>query len=157
MKVLHISNKPVFPLIDGGCHAMNGLLECFIHLNYSVDHICISTQKHPFNPSAYPSNLKVTTVEIDTTLKAVVALKCLLKGESYNLSRFKTKEFEKMLVNSIRSNQYDLILFDSIYSAVFIKEIKQITTAKLVIRTHNVEYKIWSELSQKARNPLKKW
>ena len=48
MRILHISNKPIFPLIDGGCKAMNQTLNSLMRLS-KVKHICLSTYKHPFN------------------------------------------------------------------------------------------------------------
>jgi len=157
MKVLHISNKPVYPSIDGGCMAMRGLLNCFDHLNYSVEHICVTTQKHPFVDGAYPKGLPVSSVEIDTSISPFSALKQLIKGQSYHLSRFQHEALYEVIRHSLEKSSFDLVVFDSLYSAVFINELRKHSSAKFFIRTHNVEYKIWRELAEQDANPFKKW
>lgn len=157
MKVLHISNKPVFPVLDGGCVAMSGTLDCLKQLNYTIEHICISTKKHQFDTKAYPTDFRTQAVEIDTSIYPFAALKQLLMGRSYNISRFQTNAFKNILLETVQSTKFDLVIFDSLYCAVFIDEIRKHTSAKLVVRTHNVEYKIWRELAKSSSNPMKKW
>jgi glycosyltransferase involved in cell wall biosynthesis len=157
MKVLHISNKPVYPILDGGCVAMSGTLDCLKQLNYRIEHVCISTKKHQFDAAAYPTDFRVQAVEIDTSMSLFAALKQLFIGRSYNISRFETDTFKNILLEIVQSSTFDLIIFDSLYSAVFIHEIRRHSSAKLFIRTHNVEYKIWRELAKSSSNPLKKW
>ena len=48
MKILYITHKPIYPTIDGGCIAMDSFLKCLLNIEANVDHICISTKKHPF-------------------------------------------------------------------------------------------------------------
>jgi len=48
-------------------------------------------------------------------------------------------------------------LFESIFSAGYVDVIKSYSKAKLVYRAHNVEHKIWEDLSAGETNPLKKW
>ena len=157
MKVLHISNKPVYPVVDGGCLAMSGLLDCLNYLKYDIHHFCISTQKHPFIASEYPENITIQNVAIDTRLHPFQALKNLISGKSYHLARFEDDHLKKALLEKIQLTSFDLIIFDSLYSAVFINEIRAFTSAKCIIRTHNIEHKIWIEIAENTRNPLKKW
>ena len=91
MRILHISNKPIFPLIDGGCKAMNQTLSSLMRFS-KVKHICLSTYKHPFNKTAYPKDIlneaDVETIYVETKLNFFKAFLHLLFNISYNFSRF---------------------------------------------------------------------
>lgn len=136
---------------------MSGLLDCLNYLKYDIHHFCISTQKHPFIASEYPENITIQNVAIDTRLRPFQALTNLISGKSYHLARFENDDFKNSLLDKIQKTSFDLIIFDSLYSAVFIKEIRAFTSAKCIIRTHNIEYKIWADIAKNTKNPLKKW
>ena len=94
MKALVIANKSPFPIIDGGCFAMNVFLKNLQAITEikQIDYFILSTHKHPFSKEEIPTDLKEKTefysVEIDTKLYAKGALKHLIQRKSYNLSRF---------------------------------------------------------------------
>ena len=88
MRCLYITSKPIYPIIDGGCFAMDSFLKTLQHARFEVDHFAIATQKHQFNKKAYPEALRSESVEIDTRIKPLQALKFLLKKGSYNVERF---------------------------------------------------------------------
>jgi hypothetical protein len=84
MKVLIISHKPPFPVIDGGCLAMSRFLEN-IHSQKEIENITylsLSTFKHPFERHEIPQKKfnKVTFIDkyIDTKLRPEKALKDLI-------------------------------------------------------------------------------
>ena len=56
MNILYITNKPIYPIVDGGCFAMDSFLRsllCFA----SVKNITIATHKHPFDLNEYPKEI----------------------------------------------------------------------------------------------------
>jgi glycosyltransferase involved in cell wall biosynthesis len=57
----------------------------------------------------------------------------------------------------INRKQFDVIVFESIFSAAHIDQIKSECNAHLIYRAHNVEHKIWNDLAQGENNPVKKW
>ena len=87
MRVLYLTNKPIFPLVDGGCVAMHQFLKCLLNAGYNVKNFTISTPKHPFEIDKYPSKLSsIIQPEgyfIDTTLSAINAAKSLLINSSF--------------------------------------------------------------------------
>ena len=149
MHILHLTNKPVFPAVDGGCKAMQRMLECFKENAYSVKHLCISTEKHPFNTAAYPDqSIDPETVFISTKMDPLKAAINLLKGRSYHLARFESSELKSKLIQILQKEQFDLIFLESIYSTTALEVIRNYSMAKIVIRTHNVEFKLWELGSQ---------
>lgn len=158
MRILHLSNKPVFPAVDGGCKAMQRTLECFKENEYTIKHVCISTEKHPFDPKAYPDYIKdPETVFLSTKLNPFQATYHLLKGRSYHLSRFESKELEIKLKQLLQQEQFDVIFLESLYAATSIEVIRKNSNAKVVLRTHNVEFVLWERIAAQTTNRLKKW
>lgn len=158
MRILHLSNKPVFPAVDGGCKAMQRTLECFLENDYTIKHLCISTEKHPFDPNAYPDYIKgPETIFISTKLNPFQATYHLLKGRSYHLSRFESKELEIRLTQLLLQDKFDVIFLESLYAATSIEVIRKNSKAKVVLRTHNVEFVLWERIAVQSSNPLKKW
>ena len=67
------------------------------------------------------------------------------------------KDFLDAITAKLDDENFDVIFFDSIFSAVFIDEIRKLTKAKIVIRAHNVEHKVWERIAQNTKSPFKKF
>lgn len=161
MKILYVANKPIFPIVDGGCKAMHQFLQCLIFNDYSIDHICLSTAKHPFNIDNYPTEIltKVPTkaFQINTDLKVSQGIKHLFTRESYNISRFDDEDVHLKLKETLIIGNYTHVILESLYLTPYTKTIKENSSAKIIIRTHNVEHTIWQQLAENSSNPIKKW
>jgi glycosyltransferase involved in cell wall biosynthesis len=163
MITLVIANKSPFPVVDGGCFAMNVFLKNLQAIKEieHIDYFMLSTHKHPFSETEVPSDLKLKTSffshEIDTKLYAKSALKQLIKGKSYNLSRFFDQAVEQKIEVLVKEKNYDLIIFESLFPLVYLEGIRKISGAKCILRAHNIEHEIWDDLRLNEGNPLKKW
>jgi len=160
VKVLHISSKPPYPTIDGGCYASARLLECLNTSDNEVYHLTISTEKHPFNLSDYPKkiseSINIQNVFIRTKISKWKALLNLFSSSSYLANRFNSVELSGVLTKY--SNQsFDVITLDGLYTALNIEQIKSQNKSKIFYRAHNLEYQIWEDLSQNTSNLFKKW
>jgi glycosyltransferase involved in cell wall biosynthesis len=160
MRILYLTNKPIFPLLDGGCKAMNQMMKCLLANKYSLRHICISTQKHPFDITAYPTDItekvNIESVTINTEIKKIQAIKHLFNRRSYNIARFDSPVMHQKLVNELQNTTYDLIILESLFLSPYIDTIKRHSKARIILRTHNVEHKIWENLAENERNIFKK-
>ena len=161
MKVLQVSLKPPYPKVDGGCVAIAAMTESLISAGFEVKFLTMETAKHPFIPEKFPTSLsKATSVEsvfIDTSIKPFAALQNLFGSSSYNVERFVSKDFEEKLKQTLRESEFDIIQLESIFCTPYLDVLRENSTAKVVVRTHNVEYKIWELLAKNEQNPLKKW
>ena len=108
MNLLILSHKPPYPIIDGGCHAMDRFLRDLIKTfpSSKIKYLCIATQKHPFKTNEIPkdlgANISFSPVEISTRINPWAAFIQLLKNESYHVSRFKQNVIlKKIQVNEI--------------------------------------------------------
>lgn len=160
MKVLQICNKPPYPPIDGGCIAMNNITEGLSDMGVKVDVISISTRKHPAMPELFPDNYLVKTnfdhIKVDTEIKIKDAFFNLFSNESYNIQRFISKRFSKLIEDRLKENSYDIILIESLYVTPYADIIRNLCEAPIVLRAHNLEHVIWERMASNTINPVKR-
>ena len=161
MKVLYITNKPIFPVVDGGCKAMQQFLSCLLKAEIEVDHLCLATQKHPFKAENYPNSLKenvsISSRFVQTKIQVLPALKNLIQGKSYNISRFDSPDFHADLSAKLSAENFTHVVLESLYLTPYISTIRKHSKAKIIVRTHNVEHQIWEQYAANTSNPIKKW
>lgn len=160
-KVLHFSNKPAFPLRDGGCIAISSILRSLLASDgIEVVHLTLSTFKHSFKLESYPlswrEKMTIENVAIETKTNIFDAFRYLLMNKSYNVVRFYDKDVEKKLIELIQKHQFDSVVMESIYLLPYLQIFKKYGI-KIILRTHNVEHKIWSSLAENSTSLLKKW
>ena len=160
MKVLQVCNKPPYPARDGGCMAMAAITEGLLDLGHEVRVLCISTEKHPFNHADIPTEILLATgmdhVFIDTRVKVMPAIANLFSNVSYNVSRFYSTAFEERLVAMLQVEHFDIIHLESLFCTPYLAAIRRHTTAKVVLRAHNVEHVIWSRMAAQDGSMLKR-
>ena len=160
MKVLQLCLKVPFPASDGGCIAMHNMQKSWWKNGVTVKVLTFNTIKHLVDlqalPADYLANTSIEGVFLDNHIKPLNALKALFAGESYNIKRFVSSDFEEKLKSVLGSNQYDVVQLESLYMAPYIETIRTASNAKIVFRPHNIEYKIWERLAINTINPIKK-
>lgn len=160
MKILHISNKPIYPQVDGGCIAMAKLLSSLMQVA-TVKHAFVHTPKHPFTPNAYPKEINIELPAeasfINTDISPFSALAALISGKNYNLKRFHDHGFEKALLTYLQTNAFDTIVLESLFMAPYIKSIRTVFNGKIIIRTHNVEHELWEQQAMTASGLKKRY
>jgi glycosyltransferase involved in cell wall biosynthesis len=163
MKVLVLSHKPPYPIVDGGCLAMSRFIIDLQGVKQikEIDYVTLSTHKHPFIPAAFDQATtdKVTFqgIPIDTKIKLIPALVSLLSNKSYHTKRFYHSHVAQILLARLNSKKYDVIIFESLYAAIYTPIIRSVFKGKICYRSHNLEFRIWSDLARNERNPLKAW
>lgn len=160
MRILFFTSKPIYPGVDGGCFASQQFLNCLLHANIDVKYITLSTHKHPFEKSKFPSELheKIDPMDhfVNTDIRPLAAFAALFSSSSYNADRFFNKEIAELLVQQIRSDHFDGIVFDSLYTLPYFDHIRSVFNVKIVVRTHNVEFKLWEQYAEESKG-LKRW
>ena len=161
MKILQICNKPPFPPIDGGAIATNQITQGFITNDINIKVLSVDNYKYKFNfknlPQDYIEKTSFESVNIDLDIKPFNAFLNLFTSKSYNIERFRNKEFEKKLIDILNHEEFDIIHCESLFVTPYINTIKQHSKGLISLRAHNIEHWIWERLAQGAKNPLKKW
>ena len=161
MRVLQICHKPPLPSIDGGCIAINNISKGLINQLGSIKILTISTIKHPFNLKYYDKKfIEQSSIEsafVDTKLNIVDAFSNLVTYDSYNISRFFSPDFNALIIKTLKANTFDIILLESLFTTPYIETIRNYSSGKIVLRSHNLEYIIWERLSKESVIQLKKF
>jgi glycosyltransferase involved in cell wall biosynthesis len=161
VQILQLSLKPPYPKVDGGCIAIAAITEGQLAEDHQVKTLCIETQKHPFNSALVPIEIleqtKMESVFVETALNPLDAFLNLFSSDSYNVSRFYSKAFEHAIEGELKNTAFDVIHLESIFCLPYLETIRSKSKAKVVVRTHNVEHRIWERLAANESNPLKAW
>lgn len=160
MKILQVCSKIPYPSKDGGSIAMNILTEGLIETGNQVTVLAMSTRKSFVKTgetdASYQAKTKFQTVFIDTSIKPLDAFLNLFSKKSYNITRFYSREFEMALETLLVQENFDIIQLETLWVTPYVETIRKKTKAKIVYRSHNVEYIIWERLAAITANPLKK-
>jgi len=163
MKILQLCKKFPFPLKDGESIAVNAIAQGLADQGVKMDLLAMNTTRHFTTVDsevirALPHHM-IKWVPVNTDLKIMGAMKSLLEGSSYHLKRFQNEEFGQAVKNMIRQavEPYDFILLESLYLLPYLEDIRAVSDAKIILRSHNLEWEIWSRLAENHKNPLWKW
>ena len=153
MKVLVVTHKPSFPKVDGGCVASAQLISGLDSSGIDFIIASIETPKHPFIREAFPASLQAKIAAhqfIDTSNKINTIKLWFFSKRSLFLERFYSPSFEDKLVELCRTYQPDVVHFESLFAAIYLPKLKQISQAKMVIRSHNIEHQLWLDRLKKS-------
>jgi glycosyltransferase involved in cell wall biosynthesis len=159
MKILVVGSRVPWPLNDGGAIAIYRMLQGLSQAGAEVLFFSYNTHKHHVSATDLEQHFsfcRVFTFNIDTTPRILGALKNLISGENYNISRFYSAEAIRALSAVVKDHAPDLVHFDSLYSTPLLPAVRG-KNIPLVLRQHNAEFKIWEKLAATASNPFKKW
>lgn len=175
MHVLQVCYRVPYPPHDGGAIGVYEIIRGVSEAGHHVTVLAVNTPKHHQPPTALDHlgpRVRMITVDVDTRLSPWRAAWNLLDSGPamgfgpfpYNVERFVSPALETRLVELLRTEQFDVVHFDSTFVAWYAGFVRRERAAgrlpagpPLVLRAHNVEYVIWARLAERERNPLKKW
>ena len=79
-----------------------------------------------------------------------------IRTDSYNISRFFSPDFDTLLIKTLKNNSFDVIHLESLFMTPYVHTLRKYSSAKVILRSHNLEYMIWERLARKTINPAKK-
>ena len=72
----------------------------------------------------------------------------LFSNKSYIVKRFFDKKVNEKLIELLTNNDFDIIQLEGVFLAYYISTIRKHSKAKIVLRAHNLEFKIWKRLAE---------
>lgn len=160
MKILQICHRVPFPPLDGGNIAMMNMALSLESSGAEVHQFCLNTSRHFTDMSNIPKELieklHMTATAIDTKVKVKDAFFNLFNKESYNIQRFFSLKVERALIALLKKYTFDYVQLETLFASVYIKAIREYSSAKIILRAHNVEHIIWERLSHSEKNPAKR-
>jgi hypothetical protein len=160
LRILQIMNRVPWPLKDGGSLGYYNYIKGYSENGCEVSVAALNTRKHYVSqlPAELTQLAQWHLVECDTSIKPLHAVANVLKGDtSYQMQRFHKQEFADLLVALLKHQTFDVIIFESLFVASYLKYVKPHTKALLVLREHNIEFEIWDKLAAGSNNPIRKW
>jgi len=158
IRILQIANRIPYPLNDGGNIATWYVAHYLKSFGHIVDLAFLNTNKHFGNPSDIAGEYnKIFQTPINTDITVFGLVKSFFSPLPYNIERFKSSVFESQLIFILQNNTYDFIQLEGAYMALYIPILKKHSKAKIVLRSHNIEHKIWERLSKNTSNTFKKY
>ncbi len=160
MKILILSTKMPWPARDGGAIATLNMALGFAGKNCQVTLLTMNTGKHYFPETEIPANIRdlisIRSVDVDTKIRPVrLLMNFLFSRYPYNALRFVSKPFKAELKKCLAEHDFDIIQLEGPYLKYYISCIKG--KAKIAMRGHNLEHRIWRLMAQQEKNPLKRF
>jgi len=161
MHILILTNRIPYPLKDGGSLAMHYFIEGYIEAGIKVSLLAMNTARHYTDttrlPAIYGKLEHFRTVDVDNRVTAWGVLANLFRpGKSYNIQRFDNAHYRVALKELLTSQHFDFVQLESLYLTPYVPTIREHSKAKIILRSHNIEYKIWERLYLQEQKPLKK-
>jgi len=139
---------------------MDNLTKGLLEAGHDVKVLCASTHKHPYAEDevseVYKKLTRIEAVYIDTRLNFVDAFSNLITNDSYNVSRFFSPDLDMALERILREEEFDVVQLESLFMTPYIATVRRFTKAKLILRSHNLEYKIWQRMARVSANGPRK-
>jgi polysaccharide biosynthesis protein PslH len=159
LRILVLTLRIPYPLLDGGAVAMYGLIKGLHDAGHNIDLCALNTQKHWQDPAVMRSVVdQVVATPIDTQPRIFPAIQNLLfESTAYNIQRFWSPAYADQLKTLLNQQQFDIIQLEGVYLAQYLPVIRAHSQAPVVLRAHNVEYHIWQRMAQHAKHPIKRW
>lgn len=160
MKILLLCNKAPYPANDGSSIAIYNMALGLLSNGVEVHVLTINTKKHFKPDAAVPETFRKQThyksVFRDTGTGAFGAIANLFTGDSYFASRFYFADFKHELIALLKANQFDIVQIEGVFMAGYLDEIRKHSSAKIVLRAHNIEHHIWKRHIA-STSGLKQW
>jgi glycosyltransferase involved in cell wall biosynthesis len=161
LRILLLSNKVPFPAKDGSSIAMRSMIEALSDNNAEVHVLSLNTKKHYRNEAEIAKHRKegitLETFDVNTDLSLNGLIWNFINGSPYHVSRFYQSIFADRLEELLAKESFDIIQLEGLSMAVYLPIIQRQSNAGVVLRAHNIEYRIWKRHVEHESNPLKKW
>ena len=161
MKILLLCNKPPYPASEGGPMAMNSIITGLLDAGHEVKILAVNTEKFHVKESDIPEEYRKKTgielIDIDLSVRPLMAFLNLFTKKSYHVERFISDDFKKRLAEVLQKEHFDVVQLEMLYMTPYVETIRKHSKAMIVLRAHNVEHKIWERIAKETKFFLKRW
>lgn len=161
MKILLLTKKFPYPAKDGETIAIMQLLKGLSAAEHDITVLSINTLKHYFDLNTLPAETKsivrFKAITVNTNPKPIDAIFNLFSAESYHYTRFYSTAFEQQLIELLQKETFNIIQLEGLYLTQYISAIRKHSTAKVLLRSHNIEFQIWERTIATMPFSPKKW
>ncbi len=160
MKVLFLCNKSPVPPREGGPLAMNANIRALLKVGHEVKVLALNTNKYFIKedeiPEDYKRNTGIELIYTDLSIKPLAAFLNLFSKRSFHVERFISEDVNNKLIEVLKNEEFDIVQLEMLYMTPYMETIRKYSSAKVVLRSHNIEHLIWKRIASKTKNPVKK-
>jgi glycosyltransferase involved in cell wall biosynthesis len=150
MRILILTPRLPWPPIDGGRIAMARLAEGLVRAGADVEILSLNPRKHRV---AAVAPIRTQVIDIDTSR---ILAPAFTRGIPFLVARFVSDEFRAALVTTLRRFAPDVVQIESPFLLPYADIVRSESNARVVLRSLNVEFRIWEGLARTERNPLRR-
>lgn len=154
-RILIVTNRPPWPLHDGGAMAMHQTIRGYKQQGWAVHLLLMNTARHAADHAvlheAFADLDGLTSAPFDNRLRPARLLRNLLVSrQPEHAERFYDTAFEQVLLDTVKAFSPDVIQFESLFLTGYVPALRAATNACLILRLHNVEHQIWGRAATSA-------
>ncbi len=150
MRILILTPRLPWPPLDGGRVAMARLAESLARCGAEVEVLSLNPRKHR---GVAQGPVPVAAVDIDTSRVVGPAFS---RTAPYVVARFVSRAFDEALRAVLRRFAPDVVQIESPFLLPYAASVRAESGARIVLRSLNVEFRIWEGLARLERNPLRR-
>jgi glycosyltransferase involved in cell wall biosynthesis len=155
MRILLLTPRVPWPAIDGGRIAMSRLAESLGRAGAEVEVLSLNPRKHrAAKPESAPVPLHA--IDLDTSRILGPALRALSHGTPYVVERFLSTPFREALRAALQRFAPDIVQIESPFLLPYASFVRAESGAHIVLRSLNVEFRIWESLARNERHLLRR-
>lgn len=131
---------------------MGRLAEGLLRAGASVEIVSLNPRKHRVESLQAP--VPMQTIEIDTSRVVGPALS---RGTPFIVGRFVSGAFREAIRAAMRRFKPDIVQIESPFLLPYAMTVREESGARIVLRSLNVEFRIWEGLVRNERNALRRF
>lgn len=143
-----------WPPRDGGRVAMSRLATSLVVGGADVEILSLNPRKHR---GVATGPVPIRAIDIDTARVVAPALHALTSRTPYIVARFLSSAFRDVLVETLRRFRPDLVQVESPFLLPYVATVRAESKARVVLRSLNVEFRIWETLAQNETRALRRF
>ena len=140
---------------------MNSIITGLLDAGHEVKILAVNTEKFHVKESDIPEEYRKKTgielIDIDLSVRPLMAFLNLFTKKSYHVERFISDDFKKRLAEVLQKEHFDVVQLEMLYMTPYVETIRKHSKAMIVLRAHNVEHKIWERIAKETKFFLKRW
>jgi glycosyltransferase involved in cell wall biosynthesis len=159
MRILQLTPRLPYPPTDGGRVVMLQVARALERLGAGVRVLSLNPRKQHGDLEAARRALSPVVIDafdIDTSAHLAALTRAWRLGVPYLVARFFSPHFASELRALLRDGNFEVVQIESPFLLPYVPLIREASSAAVILRSLNVEFRIWEQLAAHQGNPLRR-
>lgn len=116
--------------------------------------LSLNPRKHRAATEGVP--LPIEAIDVETSRIVAPLLRAMTGGTPFVVARFISRAFRERLIETLRDFRPDVVQIESPFLLPYVETVRRHSGARVVLRSLNVEFRIWDELARTERRGLRR-